>query len=1127
MSKQVFQADNPGRWNRFKWLSRILLIIFISGVVAAVVTVTSTEYPELPNLDPAPKKISKEELDALKKSKKYKDFKIEKAEIVALARARHQHQLKHPNNAKRINAAFYKAWEAQAYNSLAAYMQHLDMVVTEGFAISPNADTLKVSIDTGLINLNKKYKKQILVTLSNYVNYDNVRGGYDTKDVIRIIKSKKLRTTFINSIATNLVKYNFNGVHVDLEDIADRNSKDYIAFQNELYSNFHSRGLLVTQNVLPRDDEYDLKRLQHVNDYLFVMAIDQHSDQSNSGDVSHQHWVEEILDEVCNVIPSEKVILTVAGGGYDWPENSIGTPIGYAGAISMAQQKNSKIKYDPLSANLHYNYLGNDGFNHIVYFTDAATNFNIIRMADDWATGGVALWRLGAEDPRLWTFFQKNLSIDSLKKTGVDIKRLTTVGLNNKIDYTGEGGEVLDLITVPSTGKIDVALNTSTYTITNQKYIELPTKYVIRRYGYKKGKVVLTFDDGPDPEFTPRILDILKKEKVPASFFVVGSMVEKNIPLLRRIYDEGYEIGNHTYLHPDISTISLERVNLELNATRKLIESVTGRSTILFRPPFNADAEPQTLAEVIPVAESRKQRYITIGESIDPWDWQPGVTADSILARTIRQHENGSMILLHDAGGDTREETVKALPGIIHFFKSKGYQFTTIADVLDKKKDDLMPLPTSEDKTFWGRFYDVVVVGFFLGNRFIFYVFLSAIFLAIGRIILIGILAVRQFSDNKKLSQKADTRILPAVSIIVPAYNEEVTAIKTIESLLKTEYGEFEIIFVDDGSKDSTYIAVKTAYDKHPLVTVLTKPNGGKASALNFGIAHANNDYVVCIDADTQLKNDAVYHLMTYFTDDEIGAVAGTVKVLNETNMITRWQSIEYITSQNMDRRAFDIINSITVVPGAIGAFRKAAIFKAGGFTYDTLAEDCDLTMRILKEGYVVRNCADAMAYTEAPETLNMLLKQRFRWSFGVMQSFWKNKDALFNKKFKFFGMVGMPNILIFQIILPLFSPLADLMMIIGLFGNKPEKILGYYLAFVLIDFLVAIVAFRMEKEDYKKLIYIIPQRFIWRQLMYYILFKSIRKALKGELSSWGVLKRTGNVTINKADLVSDEDVKE
>ena len=1122
--KQVFQADTPGRWTRFKWLSRFLLIVLAAAVVAAAVTVTSKQYPNLPNLNPAPKKLSKEELEQLKRSTKFKDFKIDTQRIGVLKRKLRLHQIKHPNNKDRINAGFYLAWDPQAYSSLVDHIARLDMIVSEGFAITMNADTITAKIDSGLINLNKKYKKPVLVSLSNYVNSNNISGGYDVKDVERIIKSKKTRATFINSIAKQLNKYKFQGVYLDFDNIKDRNSKNYLDFEKELYEILHPLGLLVTQDVIPEDEQYDIVKIQHYNDFLFIMAIDQHNDNSNAGDISNKRWVEEILDNVCSKIPSEKIILTVAGGGYDWPENSTGKPVGYQQAISTAQENQSKITFDPGSANLHFTYYDLDSLEHTIYFTDAATNFNIIRMADDWDTGGVALWRLGSEDPRMWSFFQKNLSIDSLRKTGVDLKKLQTVGLNNKINYAGDG-EVLDLVTTPTTGQIEVALDTVNYAITNQHYIKLPTKYVIRRYGYAPGKIVLTFDDGPDPDYTPRILDILKREHCPAAFFVVGSMAEKNISILRREYEDGFEIGNHTFFHPDISTIGIPRVNLELNATRKLIESVTGRSTILFRPPFNADAEPQTLAEVIPVAESRRQSYITIGESIDPWDWQPGVTADSIIARVIKQKDAGSMLLLHDAGGDTREETVKALPEIIHFFRSHGYKFTTIADVLHKNKADLMP-PIKDDANsgIMGTLYDIFIQGFFYGNWFLLYLFLSAIFLAIGRIVLIAVLAIRQYYEDKgEKAERLNTGNLVPVSIIVPGYNEEVTAIKTIQSLLKTDYPNFEIIFIDDGSKDKTYELVNNAYGHHPMVKVLTKPNGGKASALNFGINHAQFDFVVCIDADTQLKDDAIYHLMTYFTDDEIGAVAGTVKVGNETNMITRWQSIEYITAQNMDRRAFDLINSITVVPGAIGAFRKAAISIAGGFTSDTLAEDCDLTMRILKQGYIVKNCAEAIAYTEAPETLNALLKQRFRWSFGVIQSFWKNRDALFNKKYKFFGMVGMPNILIFQIILPLFSPLADLMMIIGLLGDKPGKILIYYVAFVLIDFLVAIIAFRMEKEDYKKLVYIIPQRFIWRQLMYYILFKAIRKALKGELSAWGVLKRTGNVSVKGKEVLSSE----
>ncbi|MEO8886456.1 MAG: glycosyl hydrolase family 18 protein, partial [Mucilaginibacter sp.] len=392
-NKQVFQADTPNRWNRFKWLSRALILLLVISVIGAVITITSRQYPSLPNLNPSPKKLSKEELDRLKRSTKYKDYKVQKSKIVALAKSKRLHQLKHPNNKNRINAGFYKAWESQAFNSLADHINKLDMIVSEGFFIKPGADTIMNKIDTGLIHLNKKYKKPVIVSVSNYVNVDNVSGYFDTKNVYRIIKSKKLRTIFINSLVANLKRYGFKGINLDFDDINNRNAADYITFERELYATLHPLGYLVTQNVMPDDDQYNLELLQKYNDYLFVMAIDQHTEQSNAGDISNQHWVEELLDKVCSRIPSEKVILTIAGGGVDWPENSIGKQVGYQTVISTANENKSKIIFDPVSANLHYIYYDLDSLLHTVYFTDAATNFNIIRMADDWDTGGVALWR--------------------------------------------------------------------------------------------------------------------------------------------------------------------------------------------------------------------------------------------------------------------------------------------------------------------------------------------------------------------------------------------------------------------------------------------------------------------------------------------------------------------------------------------------------------------------------------------------------------------------------------------------------------------------------------------------------------------------------------------------------------
>ena len=209
---------------------------------------------------------------------------------------------------------------------------------------------------------------------------------------------------------------------------------------------------------------------------------------------------------------------------------------------------------------------------------------------------------------------------------------------------------------------------------------------------------------------------------------------------------------------------------------------------------------------------------------------------------------------------------------------------------------------------------------------------------------------------------------------------------------------------------------------------------------------------------------------------------------------------------------AYASINAITVVPGAIGAFKKEAIDNAGGFTTDTLAEDCDLTIRILRSGYIIENENRAVAVTEAPEKIKQFIKQRSRWSFGVMQTFWKHRDTLFNKNYKGLGLWAMPNMLIFQFIIPTFSPLADLFMLFGLFSGNAAKIGIYYGIFMLVDISISVMAFLFEKEKLSKLLLIIPQRFVYRWIMYVVLFKSYLKAIKGELQSWGVLKRTGNV---------------
>ena len=1118
-SKQVFQTKTKVRWNTFKWSTRFLLFLLILMIPIISITLYRGFKPSLPNLfnketknklltNPTiPAGLDKKEL---KKYKGFNDFLEAKKKIEVLKNTEDK------TITNQVRAAFLVDWDPQSLFSLQKNIDKLNMVVPEWFFINPKTDLIQLDIDPVALKLMKKHNVKIVPLLNN-IDVSKENGDFDGTLLHRILNSPIKRERLIADILKYLKLYDLQGINIDFEELKENSDEPLTNFLKELYAKLHPQGFLVTQDIMASNEDFNIKELAKSNDYIFLMAYDEHYGESIAGAISSQKWIESTLDETAKEIPSNKIIVCFAGYGYDWQKDSEGVTVTYQEALSNAKIYKSVINFNSDTFNNNYDYIDDNNNKHSVYFTDAATNFNTIRFADEYGAAGTALWRLGSEDDRLWRFYNRSLSDKSIAETPFDFKRLEKVNFRFQTpDYEGDG-EVLSVISDPHSGKIKLGIDPKEKIITEQTYLEMPTKYVIKKYGKVKKQVILTFDDGPDQNYTPQILDILKKEKVPATFFIVGLQAENNLPLLERIYNEGHEIGNHTFTHPNIATVSNDRALAEIESTRLLIESVTGRSTVLFRAPYNADAEPTTESELKPISISKKENYYTVGESIDPNDWQKGTVADSIVKRTIEQYNanpDKGIILLHDAGGN-RQETVKALPRIIKYFKDRGIEFITVSKLLGKSKNELMP------KVHNGLInFDFLIFDFgYWFMHFITAVFWVAIFLGFFRILLITVMV---FIKKKKDSEigidnsAPKNKILPAVSIIVPAYNEELNAIKTIDNLLQQDYPNFEIVFVDDDSKDSTYQKIFDLFSSHKKVTIYTKPNGGKAAALNFGISKTSTDFVVCIDADTQLKSDAISQLMKKFTD-EVGAVAGNVKVGNESTMITKWQSIEYITAQNFDRRAFDLINGITVVPGAIGAFRKEAIEKSGGFTTDTLAEDCDLTIRILRNGYRVVNCVEAIAVTEAPETLNEFMKQRFRWSYGVMQSFWKNKDACFNPKYKGLGMVSLPNILIFQIILPIFAPLADLVLIVSLIWNQNNsdslhKILIYYLVFMLVDMMVSIIAFMFEKEKLSKLLWIIPQRFVYRQLMYVILFRAFREAIKGERKGWGALKRTGNV---------------
>ncbi len=360
----------------------------------------------------------------------------------------------------------------------------------------------------------------------------------------------------------------------------------------------------------------------------------------------------------------------------------------------------------------------------------------------------------------------------------------------------------------------------------------------------------------------------------------------------------------------------------------------------------------------------------------------------------------------------------------------------------------------------------------------------------------------------------------------MPAYNEERVISSTLHSLLNQVYdGEFDILVVDDGSPDDTFAVVTREFGDDPRVTAYRKENGGKASALNFGIARARGEIVVCLDADTQFTPSTVARLVAPLHDPNVGAVAGNAKVGNRHNLVTRWQALEYVTSQNLERRAFAVLNAITIVPGAVGAWRKAYVQAVGGFSDDTLAEDQDLTWALGEEGVKVTYADDAIAYTEAPDTLSSLIRQRFRWSFGTLQCARKHRHIFLRPKYGALGLIAMPNVWLFQLFYTAISPLADLLFAWSLVSvwlawrahgatygmTNLRDVLVLYSVFLIVDWLAAVIAFVMEPGEELALTWLILiQRFVFRQTMYWVVLRSMGAAMRGHVVGWGKLERKG-----------------
>ena len=1072
------------------------------------------------------------------------------------------------NSGEGLRAAFYVAYDEASYSSFKEHVHQLDMLFPEWLHVdAPQPTLLAINNDSHReypivdgatvhdpddLDRIKRVIQAAKEDTEIYPHLNNYNSNTLTWDagIGDMLKDQNKRNVLRGQIMRFLGAYPvYRGISLDFESLEDDAIPAYMSFIAELNADMQARGLHLYVDTVVATSDDELKQIAANSYGIILMNYDQHEENSEPGPVASQDWFIGNLQRVLKIVPKDKLVCAVGSYGYDWtlsipkrnsPRHSkaevVNTDdLSVAEAWQRASDADADLDLDYDSLNPHFEYIDEDSNErHVVWFLDGVTLLNELRGARALGLQTFALWRLGEEDSSLWNVWDKPTAPESLQALG-------QVQPGHDVDTEGDG-DILRVTGLPQPGKRTVSVDTDEKDprkklIVDEHMDVYPLTYTIEQYGYHPNEVALSFDDGPDPKWTPKILDILKQKNAKGTFMLIGAEAAENVGVMKRIVREGHEIGNHTYTHPDISEIPARRLDLEVKLTERLFASKLGIQPLYFRPPYDIDEEPDTDDQAAPVVQIQKDGYTIVGNKLDTDDWNehPRKSADEITKSILTQLETmktkpqfrGSIILMHDGGGD-RSATVAALPVLIDTLRARGYTIVQVSALMGKTTAEVMP-----GLTFWQYLRalpdSIAFSGAALVVKFIVMVFYVGDVLMCGRLILIGIFAV--IDRLRKPHSAASPGYNPRVAVLIPAYNEETVIVRTIRSVLNSDYKNLHILVIDDGSSDRTAEAAREAYADEPRVQVLLKANGGKAAALNYALERLTEEVYVGIDADTVIAADAISKLIPHFEDARIGAMAGNAKVGNRVNLWTRWQALEYITSQNFERRALDLFHVVTVVPGAIGAWRTAPVKAAGGYPLNTVAEDADLTMNLLEQGYWVNYEDRSLAFTEAPIDAKGLMRQRFRWSFGTLQAVWKHRAAFIRNKAM--GLFALPNILIFQMFLPLVSPFIDLMFLAGVANYfldryyhpeaasaaSFEKLLVYFLGFLVIDFVTSSVAFSLErrhpanKGDRWLLFHIWLQRFAYRQVFSVVLFKTLKRAIDGKPFNWDKIERTAKMS--------------
>ncbi|MDZ7573104.1 MAG: glycosyltransferase [Pseudotabrizicola sp.] len=997
-----------------------------------------------------------------------------------------------------------------AFRSFVDNCAEVDVLVPDWFEIGGDAPGLtSVSLDPDLIAaIAPIFGSNVAAPL--LLPAISLSHKADRTDFLNRLGAADFRARLVDEVGTAIAAVKAAGVCLTLDFPATADLSGVEALLKDLQRDFQLTGSQLCTILTAESDLWQRPGIASASDYVIVKMFGSPWIGSAPRPLSPDDRFLETAFQISKTVGPKKFVPALGLMAVDWVSGQTKPEtISFAEAMVRIDAAGGKVEFAQNARNSYSRFVDTDGLRHQIWFLDAASAHNSLIDLEEMGIAQIGLSDLGQEDPAVWAVL-----------AGFDTDRrdlaqdLQNTSLSDKVQFKGQGS-FYQWSTPPRTGQRLIRKDPDSGKIIDQNWTVLPQPAVMQKFGRGNGvQVALTFDDGPSLDATTEILDALKAADAPAAFFVVGNAVLKYPELVRRMVQEGHLVGTHTFTHPKLGEIEPWRMQVELSATNRLVAGITGHDMRVFRPPYVRGDGPFDGREARVFGTVAERGYIVAGSDIAPPDWD-GISAEQIVDRVIGDLDlgYGNVIVLHD-GRSKGMNTAEAIGPLVKALRDRGYQIVPLAEILGTTTAALMPATNVSLSGF-----DSASFGAIMGlTQLIYWVFWLVLISGMARSLIYLFLAHRRETPGE-----SRLRVLPSVTIVIPAFNESLVILSSIRTALASSYPNLRVIVVDDGSTDDTLRLVRRAYGIHPAVTILTQPNQGKWMALNAAYEAMESEIAVCMDADTEIAPDAVFHLVQPFVDSRVGAVAGTILVGNKRNILTRLQALEYFTTQNIGRRAQDHINGIIVVPGALGAWRVEAVRDIGMLSNETLTEDTDLTMWMLRNGYTIAYAERATGRTEAPADVRSLLAQRLRWNTGILQALWKHKGIF--RESPSLRLASLADLIIFGYVLPFLAPLVDVIFFTLLFGVLADVIAGQapdlsntsrammlgYILLPLADILMILAAFRFDRRESMRLLWVWPlQNLFYRQLIYVSALRAVISAISGRLTGWDKLTRHG-----------------